>query len=324
MNTHSFSSIAGSKPVTAFKDLWIVGDSFVNDIYYVLPAINSKAKAEDIQGPFIYDQFNVRCFTSNPVNTKPVMVKLVNCLIKALNELEKLPKIIAVIPDWDILKDIDYCSYGVVEMITKVLQWIIREMSRAVKSKIDRLKQLKPGAVEENEPKIIWVRMINRLSSYDQTLTIRRKFNNVLENLLAREKNTYLMDLHPAVNNAALFSKPNSLNEEGTFAYWKEFDECIKLFEDNKLLLIPEIDGFKSNSSNNQSAILRKFKLPPPPPTNDSKRRDQSKHRSTEYHRRGRYDHRYDRNNNHHNINPSRRFDNGSTRNIYFNRNFFR
>ena len=57
-----------------------------------------------METPYVYDYFNIRCFPSKPASTNAsIPARLVNCLIKATNEIEKLPRIIVVIPDWNIL-----------------------------------------------------------------------------------------------------------------------------------------------------------------------------------------------------------------------------
>ena len=124
---------AGSKPVSAFKDLWIIGDKFLNEIYHALPAIKLAAKEADEKTPYIYNQFNIKCYTSKPQSgNSSIPARLVNCMIKAMNELEKLPRIILIIPDWDILKFLDFNMYGIEELCNSVLHWIITNIKRAM------------------------------------------------------------------------------------------------------------------------------------------------------------------------------------------------
>ena len=222
--------------------------------------MNGKAKSDGCEGPYVYRYFNVRCFTSNPeTNDKTVIARLVNCLIKALNEEEKLPHIIVMIPNWDIVQHMGHTSFGIIKMSTRVLHWIITNVDHAVAAKKDRLNKLHPGAVVHNEPKIIWVKMMNRLFQYDKFLTIQRKFNTVLENLLADRKGHYLVDLHPALNDATLFIAPNNLNGDGMAVFWKELDDCIQMFEDKDLTLLPEYEGEKKGSTGSKVCVLKNF-----------------------------------------------------------------
>ena len=74
------------------KDIWLLRDKFVNDNFHAFPAWNTHAKITKCPGPYIYQEFNVRCFTANPLSeVKQVLARILNCLIKALNDSTKLP-----------------------------------------------------------------------------------------------------------------------------------------------------------------------------------------------------------------------------------------
>ena len=78
-----------------------IGDVFIHDIYHALQQMNTTAKVSKNTAVYIYDMYNVRCFTANPLSeVKNVAARLVNALIKAVNDAEKLLKSIIVIPDW--------------------------------------------------------------------------------------------------------------------------------------------------------------------------------------------------------------------------------
>ena len=76
-----------------WKEFWVIGDAFDHKIYHTLQQINTAAKNSKKQIPYIYDMYNVRCFTANPLSEiRNVVARLVNALIEALNDAEKLPK----------------------------------------------------------------------------------------------------------------------------------------------------------------------------------------------------------------------------------------
>ena len=185
-------------------------------------------------------------------------------------------------------------------------------MIRVIDTKKDRLRKLKPSTLTPAEPKIIWVKMINRLYQYDKTLMVRHKYNAALEDILAGKKNCFLIDLHLAVNNAALLTAPNNLNGDGMATYWKEFNDGIRLFEEKSITLMPETDGDRKSSSRNQSAKIQQYKLPPPPPAHNNKpsasrfKRDQHQSYQTE--------------DDHRSIMQPRH----KAHNIHFNKNFFK
>ena len=69
------------------KDCWIVGDQFVNDIYYALQEANQDKVKGDGSKLYIYDSYNVKCFSSHPLSkAKEALARLLNALIHGLNE----------------------------------------------------------------------------------------------------------------------------------------------------------------------------------------------------------------------------------------------
>ena len=112
------------------KDCWIIGDKFINEIYYALPEANQDRISETNHKLHIYDNYNVRCFSSHRLTKiKEAPARLVNSLINALNEdksirsthsmVERnltaafLPRFIIVVPDWDIVKHVGHYKFGV-------------------------------------------------------------------------------------------------------------------------------------------------------------------------------------------------------------------
>ena len=60
--------VVADKLVTAWKDIWLIGDQFVYDIYHTLQQMNTTATVEKKNAPYIYDMYNVCCFTANPLS----------------------------------------------------------------------------------------------------------------------------------------------------------------------------------------------------------------------------------------------------------------
>ena len=202
------------------KDIWFIGDSFINQTFHALPDLKTTAKLKKRDPPYVYDFFNVCCFTSRSLSlVNSVPARLVNCLIKALNDnvdeerkSKPLPQIIMVIPDLDILKYVDHFTYGIEIILTPLICWIIQEMKNAVEAKKEQLYKLKPGILTAGEPKIIWVKILQRMRSKEKIFTVRSKFNNLIEEMIVKEKNHYLIDPNPAMNDPAWYSQINEPN----------------------------------------------------------------------------------------------------------------
>ena len=235
-------SILVEKPVTAWKDLWFIGDKFIHSIYHTLQGMNTEAKVAKGKIPYLYDMYNVCCFTANPLSDmKNVATHLVNLLVKSLNDYEKLPRMILVVPDWDLLKYYKFIYHNADSLIKTILKWIIHNMCRAIDAKKDFLTKSKVGAVFEGEPKVIWAKMINRPGNnqFHAAVLQKGRFNRILEDLLADEKGHYLMDMNVATNDQAFFTDDNNLNADGQQRFWAELIEQTKLLDSKRLSLKP-------------------------------------------------------------------------------------
>ena len=94
-----------------------------------------------------------------------------------------MPRLVIIIPDWDMLKYMgeENCNYGIGEVSKKLIEWMMCNLNRAVKTRKDELTHIKLGAVVPDEPKFVWVKMINRAHVSDHVLAVRHKLNNALE-----------------------------------------------------------------------------------------------------------------------------------------------
>ena len=147
----------------AVRDLWMIGDCFLYKVFNVLPELKSKATNQNKTGkvPYVYDYFNVTSYMTDPMNnTQSVYARILNSLLKALNDATKLPRINLLIPDQDILDDIDYSHEGKSIIMGGVFEWLVNQVQRAITSKKEDMRNIRPGAVIVNEPKTIWLKML--------------------------------------------------------------------------------------------------------------------------------------------------------------------
>ena len=238
----------------------------MNETFHVMQAIHSssKLKKSPVPASYIYDYFNVRCFTSKPLsNNRSVIAHTVNCLIKALNECKKIPRFILIVPDWDILLGLQYFSYGIEEFVQKIIGWMDDKIKSAIEEKKDQFFKMKPGSITTTEPKLVWVKMLRRKRSNKKVLTVRGKYNDALEDILVQSKYHHIIDPNPKMSKAEYFSNANILTENGKTAYWIEIDDCIKMFEGNKLKLKPS--KYKTDPPSDSASAVR-YRLPPVPP----------------------------------------------------------
>ena len=147
-------------------------------------------------------------------------------------------------------------------MIIEVLTWILNNISCTIQSKKDTLILRKLGVASDGEPKVMWVKMINHHTEYDKVLTLRSRFNNILEQLLFDRKHHYIMDVNGAVDSSNCFTSRNRLTAEGETCFWHEVDQQIEKFEYKKLSLKPQQQNTVQGSGSSRTKPLKRNKMP--------------------------------------------------------------
>ena len=154
--------------------------------YHIFPELKREAVHNRQKVPYIYEYYNVSCFTSAPdALVLDILARFVNCLIKALNDMSKLPRFIVVVPETDILQFVNFSQQGTRYVCREAISWIVAQMARAIDAKKDQLLRKKAGAVIANEPKIVWVKAVKNMNLDTQSIKQINKFNSMLEDVLA-------------------------------------------------------------------------------------------------------------------------------------------
>ena len=142
-----------------------------------------------------------------------------------------------------IILDIDdyagYGDFGVATCLKKILRYLVKEINKYVDARFEDLYRKKSGTVNKGEPRIIWVKMINRTTLKDDyIMKLRTKYNEILEEVLFEEGHTYIIELI-SLNDDKFFSSSGELLADGRIQYWKEIDHIIKEFDIKKISLLP-------------------------------------------------------------------------------------
>ena len=270
--------------VQAYFEAWIIGDSFLHDIANSFFALRNAAILNKKSPPFLFERFNISAY----FNTTSSMVKGLACfihpLVEALNEKQRLPKYILVIADKDIATTVKYADYGSTYLLGSAIYYIVRLIDIMLERHKLELYDKKPGAVLDNQPKIIWVRMLEHPQESlkrNKILALRNKFNAVLEETLASNApNLHLMSIDVNKND---FDLLGNLTAFGKTMFWKELDRGLKKFDQGLISLHPRKPKAESSAqstrSTNQISHSSGVKLPTPPPLNKTRYNDNLHHR---------------------------------------------
>ena len=113
--------------------------------------------------PYIYQQYKIKhLFQPSSGTADGTMENLLKSFSEALNNDNVLPEYLLIIPDRDIILDINYFEPGTMYFIDQHLQWLARQFDRIITDRRERLRKICPGAVGE-QPKIVkrWLDLYN-------------------------------------------------------------------------------------------------------------------------------------------------------------------
>ena len=114
--------------------------------------------------------------TAEKLAASPV-VKMINCIIDPLNKYNTMPRFLVIIPDADIVKYVNYTGSGRSRILGAAIEWFTDELLELIKEKKDAMRLTRPGSVTPLEPKIIFVKMIDRPDCKEEYASQREKFN---------------------------------------------------------------------------------------------------------------------------------------------------
>ena len=122
-----------------------------------------QAKIQKTQQPYIYEYYNIFGYYTMPSSgSHHTIGRVVNSLITALNTRDRLPRLVVIMLDKDLIEDVGIYDHCAEDVIAQNLDWLIRQIEVAIKRRQMELTDIKPGAVYGSDPKIVLVEMIRR------------------------------------------------------------------------------------------------------------------------------------------------------------------
>ena len=228
--------------IRAMRDLWLIGDQFLFDMYPTLPELKNESRSKQSQVPYIYEYLNVSSYVTNPlVVVRSKLACILNALISALNEAVKLPRLIVVIPDTDLLEQMDFFSPGKTVIMGLCFEYLVSNFEKSVHAKKDQLRQKRPGSVINNEPKIIWTALIPRKGFIAKSLSHATiTFNESMEEVLSKWKNYFFLKLDEFMDDVQYFTSNGQLSGYSKVKFWQSMDKIIEGFDKNEVSLHPQ------------------------------------------------------------------------------------
>ena len=187
--------------------------------------------------------FNVKILCQDD-DTEFAASHTVNTLINALNgNNARLPKILLVVVDMDVINDIDdVFDEDAPVIVQQSTNWLVRQINTRIRRKKLDLYEKNPGAVF-GTPSIIFVKMLRRIGNYGSetilagALSLRAKFNDALNDAVAKTDLRILTIT--ACNTYEDFDHKAMLSIRGKTSFWREIDDLIQKFDHRRVKLLP-------------------------------------------------------------------------------------
>ena len=236
----------------------------MREIYDALLDLKKIAKLKWNNPPYLFQFFNVFGYHQSKTSCVKGMARIFNAFIEGMNGRPRLPRFLVFIMDKDFIQNINFFGFGATRVMEIVLTWLVKEVNKCIKRRKTDLFNVKPGAISLDQTKIVWVKMIKRpyggMSEFDQVFALRNRFNNAIDNVLQDTKPiNYVLSIQVDEHD---FYPNGELTEQEQRAYWKEVNDCLALFDQDKINLKPK--GLKDNNPGNRTANDQR-KLPTPP-----------------------------------------------------------
>ena len=225
-----------SDPVQPLKMLWVIGEGFLRSSFGTLQTLRTEAKDSNQENTtsYIYRQYKVKPFyQTSSGNASGALYKLYNSVVNALNKEDQLPEYIIMLPDHDVILHTDYFFPGIGFILERIMNWLGKQLDRALTIRREALWNMCPGAVGP-EPKILWVQMIKRpyihhhpFPAYNLVCELRDKFNAILKLEASKSRYALVLEAPDQVDNARSFDAYGNLTFAGKQKFWRHIDTLI-------------------------------------------------------------------------------------------------
>ena len=123
--------------------------------------IHDQAITEKKIPPYIEEEFNVIPLFKNAAETKSTVARIYNAVIAGIEDNERLPKYIVVMPDHDVIKYGDEYGADAPVALYTLLKFLVKNINRIVDAHFEAIYKKKPSAIKAGEPHIIWIKTLD-------------------------------------------------------------------------------------------------------------------------------------------------------------------
>ena len=225
----NFSLFSGY--VKGLDELWIIGDRFCFDTVST-HLLTLTEEASYIKRNFEVSQFSTNSFVSNDPN---VLSRIFNQLVRAFTEKRALPKLIVVVLEDEIIKQMRFrqeqAAVSTNLKFKKPIMWLMREFSKAIESFKDYLPE---KAKREKHPHVTWIQPVTNVNLANSS--VRDKFGSDLKTYATMFPNMSALRLVQIwdIYDKSLYLGPQQrFTHEGKSQFWRALDKTVRFCDTN-------------------------------------------------------------------------------------------
>ena len=220
--------------VAAYDRCWVFGADFASHSFEQ----HFKFRASTDFNSYTKAHFDVMGYCNNFVicDNPSLISRLGNLLIQAAcpsnsnnTKILPLPKIIVVVPDDDIIKTLQDCMKKVSNALSRLVNFVMMEHSRAIAS----FKEFLPvKSLRNGYPNILWIQA--PLHDNFNNNNMRFKFNKCLEDTAKLHANVTTLKLKKSWDehdNELYLMDSRHFTTRGLISYWESVDHTIRYFD---------------------------------------------------------------------------------------------
>ena len=213
-----------SGPLKGIEKIWVLGDNFGHRSF------NTHYFKRDDMASYAKDKYEVSGFFNNRfMSLDPnVVSRLRNVLVMGIKEQSFLPKMVVVVPDDDIVHEVNegFYSSSISDDYYKVLHWIMKEHTHLVEA----IKEYLPEKCKRvNYPHFVWIEAPPHNNFANNF--VRHKFNDTLVTVTQLHLNTSVLKLKKIwddTDSNLYIAESRRFMANGYATYWQAVDHTIK------------------------------------------------------------------------------------------------
>ena len=215
--------------VRGAEKIWIIGDEFSRssfEQYY-------KGIKSDLgdYATFAFKNFEVREFLSSrrESHVRSVLTRIRNNLVHGFNDQVALPKLIVVVMDDDIIKNIyGNCLEEAILQIEPLINWLVREFEKLILTMKDVLPT---RAVRDHLPQVLWMCPPVHTVFGDSGNMMRQELTHAIKRIVDTKKDMSTLSMikvWDSEDRGNIMENGLRYTSQGLKNYWLSIDSAIR------------------------------------------------------------------------------------------------